>query len=121
MNEVGDGAIPLGQLWHTYIKISKGCASGLIMTDAIHEEISNVLIMQKENEVFSQALASWESTLNISYNEENIELATKEAEARMAQEDKSGEKTKTLKPFHPKRKPKATDSLYYANKSILTE
>ncbi|MGI6215295.1 MAG: peptidylprolyl isomerase [Christensenellales bacterium] len=102
MNEVGDVSDPVvGSFGIHILKYQRDVPSGLIMTDAIHEEISNVLIMQKENEVFSQALASWESTLNINYNEENIELATKEAEARMAQEDKSGEKDEDLEAVSP--------------------
>lgn len=106
MNEVGDVSDPVvGSFGIHILKYQRDVPSGLIMTDAIHEEISNVLIMQKENEVFSQALASWESTLNISYNEENIELATKEAEARMAQEDKSGKKDEDLEAVSPEAEP----------------
>ncbi|MDO5022660.1 MAG: peptidylprolyl isomerase [Eubacteriales bacterium] len=90
MNEVGDVSDPaVGNYGIHILKYQRDVPSGLIMTDAIHEEISSALLMQKENEVFSQAFASWESALNISYNQENIDLATKEAEERIANQEQA--------------------------------
>ncbi len=106
MKEVGDVSDPaVGSFGIHILKYQRDVPSGLIMTDAIHEEISGALIMQKESEVFNQALTSWESALNVSYNEENIELATKEAEERIAQQEQAEKDDETLEAVSPDAEP----------------
>lgn len=88
MQRVGDVSEPVvGQFGIHILYYLRDVPSGLIMTEAIHQEIYDYLLDGKEREVFSEAFANWEKSIEVTYNQENIALASQEARERIAQEE----------------------------------
>ena len=88
MQKVGDYSDPVvGSHGIHILKYLRDVPSGLLMTDAIHDEIALYLTQNKENEVFDQAFKSWEETIAITYDTASIEQASKEAAERIAAQE----------------------------------
>lgn len=88
MQQVGDVSDPVvGSNGIHILKYLRDVPSGLLMTDAIHDEIALYLTQNKENEVFDQAFKSWEETIAITYDTASIEQASKEAAERIAAQE----------------------------------
>ena len=89
MKKVGDVSDPVVGTYGIHIlKYQRDVPSGLIMTDDIRNEIVTYLKAKKEAAAFDQAIADWQKGMSVSYNQENIDLASKEAAARIAEEEK---------------------------------
>lgn len=88
MNKVGDVSDPVvGTFGIHILQYHRDVPSGLVMTDDIRSEIVTYLKAQKEAAAFEEAITGWQKTLAINYNQENIDLASKEAAARLAEEE----------------------------------
>jgi len=82
MLAVGDVSDPVvGANGIHILKYLRDVPSGLIMTDAIHEEISQYLLGNKENELYTQAFEGWIAEMDIVYNQVAIDQAIQEAAA----------------------------------------
>lgn len=89
MNKVGDVSDPVvGSFGIHILKYQRDVPSGLVMTDDIRSEIESYLKSRKEATAFDEAITSWEKALPITYEQANIDLASKEAAARIAEEEK---------------------------------
>ena len=58
---------------------------GLIMTDSIHDEISQTLVSQKLNSAYAEAYAAWKENLKISQDDALIAQLKSQAEQQMAE------------------------------------
>lgn len=88
MQKVGDVSDPaVGTFGIHILKYQRDVPSGLVMTDNIRTEIVNYLKAKKEAAAFEEAITGWEKALTITYNQENIDLASKEAVERLAKEE----------------------------------
>jgi hypothetical protein len=86
MKQVGDVSDPVvGSHGIHILKYLRDVPSGLIMTDAIHDEISQYLIGKKQNEVFAQAFDGWMKEMDVVYNQQAIDQAAQEAAAMQQQ------------------------------------
>ena len=86
MQQVGDVSDPVvGSHGIHILKYLRDVPSGLIMTDAIHGEITQFLVGRKQNEVYTKAFEGWLSEMEVVYNQEAIDKASQEAAAK--QED----------------------------------
>ncbi|MDD4080904.1 MAG: hypothetical protein PHP02_05785 [Eubacteriales bacterium] len=82
MIQAGDVSDPLvGANGIHILKYLKDIPSGLIMTDAIHEEITQFLTGARENEVYGQAFEGWMAEMDIVYHQDAIDQAIQEAAA----------------------------------------
>lgn len=82
MLQVGDVSDPVvGANGIHILKYLMDIPSGLIMTDAIHEEITQYLAGARENEVYGQAFEGWMAEMDIVYHQEAIDQAIEEAAA----------------------------------------
>lgn len=94
MQKVGDVSDPVvGSFGIHILKYHRDVPSGLIMTDAIHQEIEEYLIGKKENEAFEAALEQWKASMSISYEEENIKLAAEQYAETLKQEEENAQST----------------------------
>ena len=98
MVNVGDVSSPvLGTHGVHIIKYMRDVPSGLIMTDAIREEIAEYLVTVKENNVYAEAYAQWEPTFTVVKMQEAIDAATQQANARLT-ETKGMDETAPVEP-----------------------
>lgn len=82
MQQAGDVSDPVvGANGIHILKYLRDVPSGLIMTDAIHEEITQYLIGNKQNQLYSQAFEGWLKEMDLVYHQEAIDQAIKEAAA----------------------------------------
>lgn len=80
MLSVGDVSHPvIGMHGVHIIKYLRDVPAGLVMTDAIHEEIAGYLLSVKENEAFTNAYAEWEPAFEVVRMQDAIDLATRNA------------------------------------------
>ena len=83
MQQVGDVSDPVvGANGIHILKYLRDVPSGLIMTDAIRDEIAQYLVGSKQNEVYGKALEGWRKEMTISYNQEAIDKAAQEDAAQ---------------------------------------
>ncbi len=86
MKQVGDVSDPVVGAYGVHIlKYLRDVPSGLIMTDAIHDEINQYLVANKQNEVYAQAFDGWMKEMDVVYNQEAIDKAAQEAAAMQQQ------------------------------------
>lgn len=86
MQQVGDVSDPVvGANGIHILKYQRDVPSGLIMTDAIHDEISQYLVANKQNEVYAAAFDGWLKEMDVVYNQEAIDKAIDEAAATQQQ------------------------------------
>ncbi len=82
MQQAGDVSDPVvGANGIHILKYLRDVPSGLIMTDAIHEEITQYLIGNKQNTLYSQAFDGWLKEMDIVHHQEAIDQAIQEAAA----------------------------------------
>lgn len=80
MKAPGDVSQPvLGSYGIHIVQYLRDVPSGLIMTDAIHQEIEDYLLAIKQNEVFTAAYEAWQTQEEIVYFQDVIDQVTAEA------------------------------------------
>lgn len=80
MKAVGDVSDPaVGTYGIHILQYLRDIPSGLIMTDAIHQEIEDYLLTQKQNEIYSKSFETWSAQETVVYNQEAIDAASKQA------------------------------------------
>lgn len=83
MQKAGDVSDPVvGANGIHILKYLRDVPSGLIMTDAIHEEIVQYLIGSKQNQLYGQAFEGWLKEMDVVYHQEAIDQASQEAAAQ---------------------------------------
>ncbi len=83
MQKAGDVSDPVvGANGIHILKYLRDVPSGLIMTDAIHEEIAQYLIGSKQNQLYGQAFEGWLKEMDVVYHQEAIDQASQEAAAQ---------------------------------------
>lgn len=88
MLRVGDVSSPVIGVYGVHIiKYLRDVPSGLIMTDAIHDEIVSYLLSVKENEAFTQAYAEWEPAFEVVKMQEAIDAAAQKASETLSEMD----------------------------------
>ncbi len=87
MQQVGDVSDPVVEAHGIHILkyLRDALPSGLIMTDAIHGEITQFLVGRKRETVYTKAFEGWLSEMEVVYNQGGIDKASQEAAAK--QED----------------------------------
>lgn len=99
MVKAGDVSDPVvGTFGIHILKYHRDVPGGLVMTDDIHTEIEDYLTGRKENEVFASAVKTWQESIKVEYNEENIAAAAKEMQEKNAKEA-AEEKTESAAPL----------------------
>lgn len=80
MQQPGDVSDPAVSSFGIHIlKYLRDVPSGLIMTDAIHDELQEYLMSVKENEAFSAALDLWKEENTIVYHQDTIDQVISDA------------------------------------------
>lgn len=88
MVNVGDVSDPvLGTFGVHIIKYLRDVPSGLIMTDAIRDEIIDYLVSMKTNDAYAAAFAEWEPTVTVVRMQEAIDAASQAAARRLQPEE----------------------------------
>ena len=87
MNQPGDTADPtVGNYGVHILHYLKDVPGGFVeLSEAIHEEIYNYLVSQRENQIITEALAEWQTGHEIVLNEEIIDSAKTQAASDLAQ------------------------------------
>ncbi|MDI9520600.1 MAG: peptidylprolyl isomerase [Bacillota bacterium] len=80
MKAVGDVSDPVVSSFGIHILYYlRDVPSGLILTDAVRQEIEDYLIIKKTNEVYEQSFEIWNTQETVVYNQEAIDAASKAA------------------------------------------
>ncbi len=80
MKAVGDVSDPVvGSYGIHILQYLRDVPSGLILTDAIRQEIEDYLITVKTNEIYAQSFETWMTQENVVFNQEAIDTASKAA------------------------------------------
>ena len=80
MQKVGDVSDPVvGSYGIHILQYLRDVPSGLILTDAIRQEIEDYLITVKTNEIYAQSFETWMTQENVVFNQEAIDTASKAA------------------------------------------
>lgn len=88
MQKVGDVSDPIvGTNGIHILKYQSDVPSGLIMTDAIRQEISDYLKATKENEAYQAAFETWKQEVPVVLDEAAIQAATDAARAAAVPQD----------------------------------
>lgn len=84
MQKPGDTSDPVVGMYGIHIlHYLKDLPSGLVLTDAIRQEIEDYLLGMKQNEALNAAFQSWLPQEQVSYHQEAIDKATQEAAAHL--------------------------------------
>lgn len=91
MQAVGDVSDPvIGKHGIHILKYQRDVPSGLIMTDAIREDIVAYLTSVRENNAYNETYAMWVLDMDIVYNEAAIQSASDAAAAQQAESEDNG-------------------------------
>lgn len=94
MAKVGDYSDPvIGQNGVHVLYYLADSEGGLVMTDEIHQEISEYLVSNKVNEAYNAGLEAWKAEMNIVTYQDAIDAAQAQAEAAAAEEEAAAQAT----------------------------
>lgn len=80
MKAVGDVSDPAVSSFGIHILYYlRDIPSGLVLTDAVHQEIEDYLITKKTNEIYAQSFEIWNTQETVVYNQEAIDEASRAA------------------------------------------
>ena len=88
MAKVGDYSDPvIGQNGVHVLYYLADMEGGLVMTDEIHQEISDYLVSNKVNEAYNAGLEAWKADMNIVTYQDALDAAQAQADAEAAEEE----------------------------------
>ena len=94
MAKVGDYSDPvIGQNGVHVLYYLADMEGGLVMTDEIHQEISDYLVSNKVNEAYNAGLETWKPDMNIVTYQDALDAAQAQADAEAAEEEAAAQAT----------------------------
>ena len=94
MAKVGDYSDPvIGQNGVHVLYYLADMEGGLVMTDEIHQEISDYLVSNKVNEAYNAGLETWKADMNIVTYQDALDAAQAQADAEAAEEEAAAQAT----------------------------
>ena len=94
MAKVGDYSDPvIGQNGVHVLYYLADMEGGLVMTDEIHQEISDYLVSNKVNEAYNAGLETWKADMSIVTYQDALDAAQAQADAEAAEEEAAAQAT----------------------------